>query len=97
MPASTRIRAGEEDLVTLKWEDPPAIRRGRKTVDWSKILEPLRHNPNRWARVRNYDKPPSAASSVSGIRKRVGPEFEVVGRKIDGGSAIFARFIGGKK
>ena len=98
MPASPRPKAGDEDLITLTWEDPPASRRGRSSVDWSKVVEPLRAQPKRWAKVRTFPGKTSAASSVKSFRKSVGPDFECVGRQLpEGGSAIFARFIGGAK
>lgn len=96
MIASTRPKAGEEDLVTPKWEDPPNSW-GRRPIDWAKILEPLRTNPNRWARVATYESRSGVGTAAKRARELVGADFEIVTRTVDGGSAMFARFVGAKK
>lgn len=65
------------------------------------MLEELRRNPNRWARVKRWEKRTSASSAAQRIRKGeqagIDPkEFESRGAILDGGkaSALYLRFVG---
>ena len=92
--------------VELIFEDPPAPKSGR-TLDNQRWDIPtwcalLRRHPGRWARH------PNAASSVAAItntatRIRKGQipgtlpgEFEATVRVVDGGVALYARYVGGE-
>ena len=80
--------------MALNWQEPPArARRGHSPFD--EIAAELRTNPKRWALVRHYDNPDSAAGYASMIN-RAGTaafpagEFEAVSR----GGDLYVRYTG---
>lgn len=65
------------------------------------MLEELRRNPGRWARIKRYEKKTSASSAAQRIRKGDLPDvdpkdFEARGAILDGGEAsvLYLRFVG---
>ena len=82
--------------MTIQWEDPtPIRRRGRSPFLTAAVLDALRSNPGRWAKVHTI----KAGSSIgTNWRRRFGPEgFEFTQRRLtdDGdSSAIYARYVG---
>lgn len=80
------------------WEDPPPSARGRTSTDWSALLAPLMAQPGRWARIRLYRGKTAAGTAAaelkSGKRRRPAGRWEFVGRKVDGGSVLYARYLG---
>lgn len=81
------------------WEDPSSGR-GRPTA--CPITEAQRKelsaNPNRWARVKDYDKPTSATSAAARIKKGIyrempEGEWEAAARRDAGGGVLYARYI----
>lgn len=77
----------------IRWEVPPG--RGganRKVERFRPLIPELKRRPGEWARLFDYDKPTGAASAATKLRQAF-PDFEIVGRRVEGGSAIFARFV----
>jgi hypothetical protein len=77
---------------------PPRSRRGIRFLT-PDVVEQLRANPKRWARVKAWPSKSSAASAAKRVRtgeiSGVDPaEWEVEARTTDGGSALWLRFVG---
>jgi hypothetical protein len=77
----------------IVWEEPPSGARGRRRSDWTKVLDPLKAHPNRWAKIITGRKSSSAANH---IRKSINDtRFEVIARKVDDGTySVDARWTG---
>lgn len=82
------------------WEDPPMDRAGpRARVFSQEVEDELRKHPGKWARVKTFEKPSSATSAAARYRKGESPhlkkgDWELVARRVDGGSALWARYVG---
>ncbi len=78
------------------WEDPPPPRGGpRRHLIAPELLDALRADPGRWARVKTYGTKTSAQTARAKIAKgALGPGWEVVARQIPGGSALWLRWVG---
>lgn len=61
--------------MTVKWEEPPPARSGRKSTLWRNILAELDARPGEWAVVSESIQ----VSQVSGMRVRY-PDYEFTGR-----------------
>lgn len=77
--------------VKLEWRDPPTSRQ----PDWRTILEPLRQEPGKWARLVNDQRNGAVQRARAAARKAVsGPEWELVTRSEDDGtSSFYARYL----
>jgi hypothetical protein len=82
--------------VSLRWEDPPNIRRGQNQ-DWSAIAEALKLRPGEWAVIAVKDNPSAATWLAANIRRgsypAFGTGFETVARKVHGESRVYARYV----
>lgn len=75
----------------LVWEDPPARGRPLLADEVRSDVEELRRNPGRWAKVRTYPAPSSAAACRPCLIAAY-PDIEWrASRTADGGSAIYGR------
>jgi hypothetical protein len=90
-PAGTR-----RGHARLEWEDPPpARRRSEASTIPDQILDELRANPGRWAKVLRYTTKTSANSALGRIRKGLyGPGWEAKARRVPDGSVLYLRWIG---
>ena len=77
--------------VKLEWRDPPTSRQ----PDWRAVLEPLRQEPGKWARLVNDHRNSAVQRARAAARKAVsGPEWELVTRSEDDGtSSFYARYL----
>lgn len=76
----------------IRWEDPPG-RGGTNPADRLRPFVPdLKRNPGKWARCIEY-KGPTSAGSYAGKLKKAFPDLQIVGRRVDSGSAVFARYV----
>lgn len=94
-PPRTMTRGPVVDIV---WEDPPA-RSGPGGPNLLErvqpLLEELELKPDTWARIVTYTSTSGAGSGRKSLEKLGLPKtFELVGRRHQGGSAIWARFVG---
>jgi hypothetical protein len=81
------------------WQDPPPSRTGtHKRVLTDEQEAALRANPQRWAMVKQYDKPGGATSTAYMIKKGksayVAAEWEATARRNDRGSQLYMRYVG---
>lgn len=80
----------------IVWEEPAA--RGRLPMLTEAQKAALQKHPKRWARVKEFKAATSANGAASKHKKgMIGlplAEWEFAGRKVEGGSALYARFIG---
>lgn len=84
-------------MSAVVWEDPPPSLSGAgNTAAIRAFAEELRANPGKWARYPSLPK-----GSGSPTRDRIvkghwvgGSGFEAVGRKVDGQTVIYVRFVG---
>ena len=81
--------------MALNWQEPPARARRGRSSPFDEIAAELRANPKRWALVKHYDKPSSAAgygSHINGAGTAAFPagEFEAVSR----GGDLYVRYTG---
>jgi hypothetical protein len=84
------------DNKDIVFEDPPplSVGTGVRVFD---VLEPLRSQPGKWARIYGPVKPQTAASYSNRIKSGqyagiVSGEFEAVSRTIDGEGFVWARY-----
>lgn len=79
----------------IRWEEPPASRVGKTAkvlAEVRALVIELKRNPGKWARIKDY----ASASGAGSIRTKLVaafPDVEFVARKLDDGSAIWARFV----
>lgn len=81
------------------WEDPPPVRSGPGSRVFPEEVEAaLRARPGQWARVRAFSRRTSASSVATRFRNGKThlnkDEWELAARRVDGGSALWARFVG---
>lgn len=91
-PAQEQLEAG------MRWEDPPPRRNGAAvSLPWESWARMLRRNPERWARLRDYERPAGAANTRdSPLRRRYLPKerYEVRAVRTETSSILYARYIG---
>lgn len=83
--------------VEMVWEDPGPKRNSvGVAADIAEELEELRANPQRWAQLRVWTdgEPRGKGSSVANWLRKGRPDYEFAGRRLPGGSALYARYIG---
>lgn len=80
--------------VNLEWRNPPQQSTSRQR-DWQAILEPLRHQPGKWARLVNDHRANTVQGARTAAKKALpGPEWELVTRREDDGTVSFyARYL----
>lgn len=80
----------------MEWVDepPPQWEHHFGAVPWAVRLAALEAAPGRWVRIKVHDNPKSAGGQAGSMRKSLGPGWEVIWRRIDAKSAVYARFIG---
>ena len=79
----------------IKWQEPPAERRGR--APWDEIAEALRGRPGAWALVGENIDASQATRIKKGGLSAFAPagSFEAVTRKNEGDKHdIYARYVG---
>lgn len=95
-------KAAAKEEPKVVWEDPPRPTHGRYS-EWNVVLQPLRDNPGKWARLKTYPTQGGAAGLKGRLQDgkkiqdrqlfdfrtaKLGPEeFAVYGRYVNGGSA----------
>lgn len=96
LPAKAKRRIGKV-TVDLVWEDPPESETGRKPIvkQAAPLVEALREEPGRWARIATWDGHSSAASAAKRLREAY-DDIEWVARKTDDGSTLWGRFPDGE-
>lgn len=83
--------------IAVVREDPPAIVRRARTSRFAAALEEVKATPGEWFRVATFPKRRGASSAASTCKKAF-TGFEFTARKHGAqGSALFAKFVGGKK
>ena len=83
----------------IEFRDPPPPRVGGRPRVWEPLLAPLTEHPGRWAVVRTYEADYLAATDAARLRSGRVPlppgRWEFTSRRTsDGGSELFARFLG---
>lgn len=83
----------------FEWVDelpPPAKKRVRGRTSWATVLDPLRTQPGRWARVvTNIDTEKKAKQRRWSMRNVLGAGFQVEWRpNPDGTFDVYARYVG---
>jgi hypothetical protein len=87
----------------FKWEEPRGRGNGRsQVIIHQAVLDLLKANPGRWARVREYAKGSSAASAAQRIngtgkakQRILGPGWHARANKVGDTSALYLRWVGG--
>lgn len=75
----------------LVWEDPPTPRHGN--AEWPLVLDRLKGNPNRWAKLPYQGKTPLAAvQRASAIRSRYGKEYPGLEIRVEGNN-LWGRIV----
>lgn len=93
--AAPRRAAGESD-DKLVWEEPPA---GKSQRDYKALLEPVKKQAGKWARILTVATPNYASSVAMTLRagKRELPtgKFEFRSARLqDGRGGVWAKFVG---
>ena len=86
----------------MKWENPPAPKRGRnQSTEHKLIAGKLRSRPGEWARIAEYPSAHSAYTFANRVRQGKAKAFEPAGtfeaaaQSHEGGGAVWARYVGG--
>lgn len=87
----------------MKWEEPPAPRRGaQQSGEHKRIAASLRSRPGKWARIAEYPAPHSAYAFANRVRQgklssfRPAGAFEARAAASDSGGTVWVRYVGGE-
>lgn len=102
MPAAAAARPiAAVPSTVVRWEDPPEVTRGpgHRVVFSPAVLDELRANRARWARVDNFKSKSGASSRLTAFKKGTykpvtPPLWEAAARRTPTGSAFYLRFVG---
>jgi hypothetical protein len=78
----------------LASEQPPPDRKSSAIPDILNLVTDLRGQPHTWFRVAEFTSRQSASGVATKLRKKV-PEVEWTSRSFEGGSILWARWVGG--
>lgn len=98
VPPATSEQPAEpvKPAPVIVWEEPAPIKVGRHAapIVSDVVLAELRAQHGRWAKVKLYQSKSgatSAANSINGKKKRLGPGWEAASRTTGTGSALYLR------
>lgn len=85
-------RPTSKSVAELVWEEPPRPGRPDTASVVRPLIQQLRQQPGKWARLMTY-KSKSSASTQAGNLRRIDEfaDIEFKGSKVDGGSALYAK------